>query len=561
MRQSQSSRHPIQPIDRRLPLRAALGAAGLSILPTAWAVALVGADGTGGGAAIVIGGAVAALVAFGVAWRWATGLRSDVRILSAALADGADSSGTFSDAAARLRHPDFFTPLTQPIADLITMARKHRDTVHRLPAPVMEIDQDFTVVFMNEAGAALAGETSSGCIGKKCYDLFRTDDCRTARCALHRAMADGDRRSSETRAHPRTGDNIPITYTGIPVQDENGQVRGALEFVADISSVYDVVDEVKGITPNLSSAAEELSAVATEMAASGEELSAQMRSVTDATTTVTDGVRSLAGDTETASRTLTSALKTVTAGTESMAGIDGAVSEIATALEEINGRTAQAREISGEARSRAEAVAGRTAALSDAARAIGRVMALIKSIADQTHLLAINAAIEAAGAGEAGRGFAVVAGEVKALANQSAEATAETGGHIDRIQTATADVHEAIERIGRTVENIADINDAIAGLVSEQAGVAVGISQTVGQQADRSREVAQQLSTVADDARGVAQAAGEVTSRVEAISRTIQEADTAVRQVAVGAAQTDQAAQEVARLSAFLDTAVKQFTL
>ena len=87
--------------------------------------------------------------------------------------------------------------------------------------------------------------------------------------------------------------------------------------------------------------------------------------------------------------------------------------------------------------------------LSSGASRIGDVVKLIRAIAEQTNLLALNATIEAARAGEAGRGFAVVASEVKTLASQTAKATEEIATQIGAIQGSTAQAVEAIRQISR----------------------------------------------------------------------------------------------------------------
>ncbi|RJX35440.1 MAG: PAS domain-containing protein, partial [Desulfurivibrio sp.] len=107
--------------------------------------------------------------------------------------------------------------------------------LHVLPTPVLSVDTEFNVTFMNPAGARVVGLSAEEAIGSKCYDLFKTSHCRTDKCAVGRAMREDRVVSEETVARPREGAIIPIKYTGVPIKDAKGNIEGALEFVLDVT--------------------------------------------------------------------------------------------------------------------------------------------------------------------------------------------------------------------------------------------------------------------------------------------------------------------------------------
>jgi methyl-accepting chemotaxis protein len=153
-----------------------------------------------------------------------------------------------------------------------------------------------------------------------------------------------------------------------------------------------------------------------------------------------------------ASEQASSNVQTVAAATE----------ETSASVSEIGRQVQESAKIAGEAVRQAQQTDQRINELSQAGQRIGDVVKLITAIAEQTNLLALNATIEAARAGEAGRGFAVVASEVKALAAQTGKATEEIGTQIAGMQSATQDAVGAIKGIAGTIGRVSEIAGAIA---------------------------------------------------------------------------------------------------
>jgi methyl-accepting chemotaxis protein len=180
-------------------------------------------------------------------------------------------------------------------------------------------------------------------------------------------------------------------------------------------------------------------------------------------------------------------VQTVAAGTE----------EMSVSIREIARNAEHAAGVATSGVQAVEATSTTVARLGRASEEIGSVIATINSIAAQTNLLALNATIEAARAGESGKGFAVVAGEVKDLAQETAQATRQIADQVSAIQQESAEAIASIERITEVIAEISGMQHTIASAVEEQTATTAEISRSVGDAAAGTDRIAQTVSAVA----------------------------------------------------------------
>jgi methyl-accepting chemotaxis protein len=198
--------------------------------------------------------------------------------------------------------------------------------------------------------------------------------------------------------------------------------------------------------------------------------------------------------------------------------VASATEELSSSVNEISRQVQESARMASEAVGQARTTNDRVSELSKAAARIGDVVELINTIAEQTNLLALNATIEAARAGEAGRGFAVVASEVKALAEQTSKATGEIGQQITGIQAATQDSVNAIKEISGTIERLSEISSTIAAAVEEQGAATQEISRNVQQAAHGTQQVSSNIIDVQRGASETGSASSQVLSAAQSLS-------------------------------------------
>jgi len=282
------------------------------------------------------------------------------------------------------------------------------------------------------------------------------------------------------------------------------------------ASFYRLTDELRGVMAGvittaslLSMTAEELSMSSEQVSDSCQDLQAQAEAVASAGEELTATSGEISHNCSLAADSVTQANEMALRGAEI---VRGTIVEI----EKVSDRVNETSRTVGSLGSRSEQ--------------IGEIINTIEDIADQTNLLALNAAIEAARAGEQGRGFAVVADEVRALAERTTKATREIADMIKAIQTETRDavvsMQEGVMQVERGAEEAAKSGsslESIVGRIHEVTEQVNLITVASGQQTDATSQISENVNHITDKIGRVAEGAKE--SAASALQLTSLAAD------------------------------------
>jgi methyl-accepting chemotaxis protein len=312
-------------------------------------------------------------------------------------------------------------------------------------------------------------------------------------------------------------------------------------------SLADLVRDLEVGASEVAATAEELASGAQEMSASTQEVAAAAHSIADSAAVQTEGIGKIVG---VSGRVLERAMRTV----EYARSAQGAADTMTISAQRGVSSAQQALESMGQITEVTSDAVPAVEELGEKSQRIGKVADVIASIARQTNLLALNAAIEAARAGEHGKGFAVVADEVRKLAGETARALDTIRKLAGEMRAASLRTGEQITQVSNRVSNGADVIRASAAALTQ-----------IGREIEESRRAVAQIVDVAEsqraEAEGLARAIESIASVAETNASTSQQVSAVVQEQTASMGHVTESSAHLADIASRLKAAMARFSI
>ena len=396
--------------------------------------------------------------------------------------------------------------------------------------PFAAFDVDCRLTYVNRAMLACWGHSGSpeDYLGRNAGEFFYADPHRETLCD----QVMGERHeilNYEVTRENFKGQAKRVAMDVSPLWDLDGTLIGCFTLHRDLTDIHAQQERIAALNERIYQSADEARDISGRQARAFEKLSGQLRTTGDmaeeqarASLAAADGIRAMveimsevaaaagraAGDSKSAEEEAGSGVEVVRETIACIARVAEQTAAVAEGMEELGAHAA----------------------------GIGRILELITDVADQTNLLALNAAIEAARAGEAGRGFAVVADEVRKLAEKTMQATGQ--------------VTRAVEEIQRSVSGNGKTTEQMVNVMSES-------SRRAGQSGEALERIRQMAARTAEGMRAIASAADGQCETSREVSETVDRINALSDETARNMSASAEAVAELSRLARELDAIIE----